>query len=334
MGIQDRPYAWFRNDFLDKTSTSKIKYWKTGKYNMPQGESIISKEGEGFKDWDSTAYNMIVARETKRFIRIHKQKKKPNDPFFAYVALGGVHIPHSPPRQYTDGSPVAGEYPTPHMDVLGEMDKVVGSLVKYLKRRGLLHNTIVIFTSDNGGLGAKAGSEAVAGHASNGPLRGHKGLVYEGGQRVPLMMQWKGHIPRGETRSHMVGLNDLFSTFSDFAGVQVPTGQAIDSVSFADYIFDGSNTNGLRKYLANWRISGSRLRSQTIRKKNMKLIQFYQENNKMELYDLDTDLSESSNIIASANTTFLDEMLTELNSKSPCGDGESSPDPVCRRDVF
>lgn len=74
---------------------------------------------------DSSAYNMLLAKEVKKFIRTNVRKTA-NKPFFAYVALGAAHIPHTPPIQYLDGSPVANVYPTRHMDILGEMDKVVG----------------------------------------------------------------------------------------------------------------------------------------------------------------------------------------------------------------
>ncbi len=68
------------------------------------------------------------------------------------MALGSVHTPHSPPDKYVDGSPIKGEYPTAHMDVLYELDKVVGSLVSTVENNGLASDTIIIFTSDNGGL--------------------------------------------------------------------------------------------------------------------------------------------------------------------------------------
>lgn len=314
-GIQSCPYSFFRNDKLD-TEIDNIKYWNPGKYNMPKGESIIGRKGEGSKDWDSTDYNMKMVHEAKRFIRLHK-KKKPNDPFFAYVALGGVHLPHSPPREYSDGSPIAGVYPTPHMDLLGEMDKVIGSLMTYLKRTGLFGDTIVIFTSDNGGLGDKGEGESEQnGHVSNGPLRGHKGTIYEGGHNVPMTIRWKDHLPKGQTRSHLIGINDLYSTICDLAGVQVPPGQAQDSVSFAEYIFDESNVNGLREYLGTWRHNSKKgLLSHALRKNKWKLIHFPQTD-EFELYDLENDKSESKNL-ASSNSQLVQEMYQYLKSIGP-----------------
>ena len=125
---------------------------------------------------------MLLVNETARFLDDHEANRN-GDPFFAFVALGNVHIPHSPPNKYLDGSRVAGQHATGHMDVLLEMDKVMGSLNQLLEERNMENDTIVVFTSDNGGLGGKWGSRDY-GHNSHGPLRGAKGQIWEGGHRI------------------------------------------------------------------------------------------------------------------------------------------------------
>lgn len=148
-GIQAKPYTMFRDGLL-QTKIADVKFWNKGSYNQPKGESIIQREGEGDPDWDSTAYNQNVVEDTIAFI--DKQvKNNPNKPFMSYVSLGAVHGPHSPPDTYLDGTPIKGKYPTPHMDMLLEMDLAVGSLVDAIDSRGIASNTIIIFTSDNGG---------------------------------------------------------------------------------------------------------------------------------------------------------------------------------------
>ena len=99
----------------------------------------------------STAYNQVVVNETLEFIENHVENS-PHQPFFAYAALGAVHLPHSPPDRYLDGSLIKGMYPTPHMDLLLEVDMAVGSLVNAIEAKGIASDTIIIFTSDNGGL--------------------------------------------------------------------------------------------------------------------------------------------------------------------------------------
>lgn len=179
-GIQDPPYSFFRNDYLEILS-SDAKYWRGGQYPMKSGTSVINitKEGEGDPNWDSSSYDMILVNETEAFID-HHQVNRPNDPFFAYVALGAVHIPHSPPTSWglDGGSQVKGKYPTEHLDMVGAMDKAVGSIVQIIEDRGLAGNTLIIFTSDNGGLNIAATVEA--GHETGGVLRGYKGSIWEG----------------------------------------------------------------------------------------------------------------------------------------------------------
>ena len=96
-GIQMPPYSFFKNDFLT-SEPSDIKHWDGGTYNMPHGSSIIirSRPGEGDRDWDSTAYDMIVVNKTRDFIDEHLESRS-NDPFFAYVALGTCyeHVVHT-----------------------------------------------------------------------------------------------------------------------------------------------------------------------------------------------------------------------------------------------
>ena len=163
-------------------------FWEKGNHTARLGQSSIKASGEGQSDWDSTAYNMILVNETEAFLDDHMVNRA-DDPFFAYVALGSVHIPHSPPDKYIDGSRVAGELPNGHLDILYEMDKVVGSLLEMLEARNMTEDTIIVFTSDNGGLGRKHANSWEYGHESNGILRGKKGEIYEGGTRVPMIIR-------------------------------------------------------------------------------------------------------------------------------------------------
>ncbi len=214
-----------------------------------------------------------------------------------------------------DGSPVAGVYKDRHLDVLGELDKVIGSLISILDDRQLLQDTIVIFTSDNGG----SISSAKHGHDSNGNLRSEKGSIYEGGHRVPMTIRWdKGKIPRNKKRSRVLGLNDIFATLCDLVGIKVPENQAIDSVSFANYIFDESNTTDLRTSLGFWTFDG-KLSKSSIRSGKFKLIHDY-ESNALELYDLNKDIDESNNL-ANKNKRLkrkARKMLQELKRFGPC----------------
>ncbi len=231
----------------------------------------------------------------------------------------------SPLAQYINhiahhGSPVAGQYDTEHLDVLGEVNLVAESLLKMLEDRKLIEDTIIIFASDNGGLGSS--KESKTGHNSSGRLRESKGSIYEGGHRIPMAIRWdNGKIPKGETRSHLVGLNGLFATLCDFAGIEIPEGQAIDSISFADYALDQDNKLGLREYLPTWEIRRNKLQRAAIRKGSMKLIHDYRSK-EFELYNLTADISEM-NDISEGNEELIDTMFEKLKELRFCYDGKN-----------
>ena len=316
-GIQNPPYVFLRNEMLD-VSLNNITYWDKGNYSMSEGISRIKTDGEGQTDWDSSAYNMILVNETKAFLDDHVTNN-PQDPFFAYVALGSVHIPHSPPYKYLDNSKIAGIYPNGHLDVLLEMDKVVGSLIKALDDRKQLEDTIVVFTSDNGGLGAKHSNSSMYGHLSNGPLRGKKGDVYEGGIRIPLVFRWdNGRIKKDETRSKLVGLNDLYATLCKLVDVEKPPKQAKDSISFDKYLINENRSKNLRETVAAWKYENNTMTIESIQNHELKLIR-YVVSNTYELYNLTADLSESNDISA-GNQDLIDDLLASLKKFGACYD--------------
>ena len=278
---------------------------------------------------------MILVNETETFLDDHLDQYGHGDnnttPFFTYVALGSVHVPHSPPTKYMDDTLIAGQHPTKHLDMLSEVDKVVGSLVSMLESRDVIQDTIILFTSDNGGLGGVDSSQET-GHNSNGILRSSKGSIYEGGHRVPFTLRWdNGHVPKGQVRSsHFVGLNDVYATICDFVNITLPRDDdtkydyGYDSQSFASYVLDEKETEQLRKTLGMWRYSGpgNGLKSHAIRDGNMKLIvhQYEKSDDILELYDLSTDISEQNNIIDSANETYTLHLLNQLREIGPCHD--------------
>ncbi len=320
-GIQNPPYAFIRNGVIEAQATDNVRMWRKGAYGMPHGVSKIKVKGEGIDTWDSSAYNMILVNETESFIDMHLNKMSNGGddvPFFTYVALGSVHIPHSPPYTYLDGSAVSGVYNNVHFDMLGEMDKVVGSLIQILEDRDLLQDTIVIFTSDNGGLNK---TENI--FYSNGPLQGLKGSLYEGGHRVPMTIRWEdGNVPSGESRSELVALNDLYATLCDLAGVDVPSDQAVDSISFASYLKDEKQDTNLREEFGVWRYKGVKFYGEALRKGEMKFIHY--ADGDIELYNLTDDLSESNNI-ADGNEALVADMVAILKKIGPSAEGSYDP---------
>ncbi|GFH57531.1 hypothetical protein CTEN210_14007 [Chaetoceros tenuissimus] len=311
-GIQTPPYSFFRDGYLT-TSMEDVKWWKTGRSKPANknGKSRVGKAGEGDKYWDSTEYNMRLVQETNDFLANHNT----TDPFFIYFAMGAVHTPHSPAQTYLDGTKIAGTYNTSHLDLLHEMDLVVGSLTSMLEDQGLIEDTIIIFASDNGGL--------VEG-SSSGKLRGKKSSIYEGGHRVPLIMRYDNILPAGETRDNLVGLNDLYATIADLAGTRVPDRSAQDSISFASHAISESNASP-REWLGTWAFQMGKTSREAIRYGHMKLVRILRAsaNPTYEMYNLSEDIGEKKNLLKRKfRTNEINELKTMmrkyLRREGPC----------------
>ena len=151
------------------------------------------------------------------FIRAQAQSF---EPFFLYLAYNAPHTPIQPPDEWIarvqerepDISPQRAKY----IALVEHMDAGIGRVLDTLEDTDQLSNTLVIYTSDNGG--------AVNVGAHNGPLRGQKGQMYEGGIRVPTCAMWPGYIQDGHVTDQVALLMDLFPTICEVAGASIPEG--------------------------------------------------------------------------------------------------------------
>ena len=121
--------------------------------------------------------------------------------------------------------------------LLEELDQSVGGIVAALDRLNLSEKTLLIFTSDNGGLVHDQGGNI---YTSNHPLRGEKGTLYEGGIRVPAVARWPGVIPKNTVSSVAAVTHDLYPTILDFAGVSPTPTQPLDGISLTGVLRDPS----------------------------------------------------------------------------------------------
>lgn len=148
-------------------------------------------------------------------------------PFFVYYAPNAVHEPIVPNPRFTK-SPLGG-----YGDFIQELDWSVGQILNTLDQLKLAENTLVIFTSDNGGVvnpGNENASAAIqAGLAINGPLRGGKHSEWEGGFREPFIVRWPGKVPAGTVSEQVICLTDLVATFASLLNAPLPKGNAEDS---------------------------------------------------------------------------------------------------------
>tara|TARA_R110002049_G_scaffold285698_4_gene467000 strand:- start:132102 stop:135716 length:3615 start_codon:yes stop_codon:yes gene_type:complete len=150
-----------------------------------------------------------------------------DNPFFLYLATTNIHHPFTPAKRF-QGTSQCGLYG----DFIHELDWMVGEILSCLDDNGLSDNTLVIFTSDNGGMFNHGGQAAFkAGHRQNGDLLGFKFGVWEGGHRVPLIVRWPGKVKAGTTSNQLIGNVDMLATFAALTQQKLDRTQQADSVN-------------------------------------------------------------------------------------------------------
>jgi arylsulfatase A-like enzyme len=169
---------------------------------------------------------LLTNKYTKEATDFIKKNKK--NPFFLYLAHNMPHVPIGASEKFR-GKSEGGFYG----DVIEELDWSMGEVLKTLKDEGLEENTLVIFVSDNG----PWIEEKIGDHAGSAyPLKGSKAQTWDGGVRVPCIMQWKGQIEEGVTNTELLTTMDFFPTFSEISGAKLSQELTIDGKSFSDVL--------------------------------------------------------------------------------------------------
>ena len=181
------------------------------------------KKGEGLlrdqKPCDEEGYlTHLTANEAIRLIGQRDASK----PLFLYVAFNAVHTPLECPPEYSAPYAHLGPTRSIYAGMTAAMDEDIGKILAAIKKSGMAANTLIIFSSDNGGLTSKGKI------ASNAPLRGGKGSLYEGGVRVPACVTWPGHIPAGAVIKEPLHIVDWYPTLLKLAGASLDQKQPLD----------------------------------------------------------------------------------------------------------
>lgn len=159
--------------------------------------------------YDDEKTGTYLAEKAVNWISENKE-----NPFFLYFATTNIHHPFTPAPRFR-GTSQAGLYG----DYIHELDWMVGEMVKSLEANGLTENTMIIFTSDNGGMLNLGGRIATKkGHKINGDLLGFKFGVWEGGHRVPFIVKWPGKVPKNTVSDQLVSTVDMLATFTALTG--------------------------------------------------------------------------------------------------------------------
>jgi arylsulfatase A-like enzyme len=238
------------------------------------------------------------------FIERHKDQ-----PFFLYLPHFGVHAPHQAKKSLINhfkNKPPAGGHKDPaYAAMIASVDESVGRILQTLDKLGLTDNTLVIFSSDNGGVGGyeRAGLQK-DGITDNAPLKGGKGMLYEGGIRVPYIFRWKGKIQSGQTNDTPILGVDLYPTLLELAGAEPPADYQLDGVSYLSLLT--GDEKSLKRGPIFWHFPGylgagaGQWRTTpvaVVRNNDWKLLEFL-EDGRQELYNLKDDIGEAHNLAA------------------------------------
>ncbi len=213
-------------------------------------------------------------------------EKNKTSPWFLYLPFNAQHAPLQAPKKYLDRfTNITDEKRRLFAAMMASMDDAVGQVLAKIRQLGQEENTMIYFIGDNGGPTASTTSQ-------NGPLRGFKMTTYEGGPRVPFLVQWKGKFPAGKTYDQPVINLDVMPTIVAAAGGTIDASAKLDGVDLAPFI-TAANTARPHQTLY-WRYSPQ----WAIRHGDYKLVVSRGGSGKAELYNLTADISEAKDLAA------------------------------------
>jgi arylsulfatase A len=243
-------------------------------------------------------------------------------PFFLYLPHSAVHFPLYPGKQWAGKSP-NGYY----SDWVEEVDWSVGQVLDTLRDLKLDAKTLVIFTSDNGGTT----------RAVNAPLRGNKGSTWEGGMRVPTLAWWPGKIPAGTSSDAIAGMFDVLPTFVSLAGGKLPDDRKLDGMDISPVLLGQPGAKGHDEFnffrglkleavrSGPWKLHLPGANAPAAPKKGEKKKAVTANDAGPQLYNLETDIGEATNV-AAQNPGVVKRLMTLVDSvKNDLGVQEAGP---------
>jgi arylsulfatase A len=248
---------------------------------------------------DQTTLVALYTEEAVKFIREHQEER-----FFLYLPHSAVHFPIYPGEAF-QGKSNNGIYG----DWVEEVDWSVGQVLDAVRELGLSENTLVVFTSDNGGTP----------RGVNAPLRGYKGSTWEGGMREPTIAWWPGKIPAGTETDAVTSMMDILPTFVKLAGGSPPPDRTLDGGDIWPILTGEPGAKSPYDVFYYYR----GLNLQAVRSGPWKL-----HLAKTDLYNLETDIGETTNVTA-ANPEVV-QRLRNLANKMKDDLGVEGIGPGCR----
>lgn len=320
--------------------TARLGKWHLG--DDTQGFDISSSNGKGGPGGKFYGNVDVAEQLTDRALKFMDDNKA--GPFFLYVTHWDVHSPirarKAVVQKYKDklsklSAKQRSKFNPTYAAMIEAVDTSVGRIVAKVEELGITKNTLIIFSSDNGG---------VASVSQLAPLRGSKGSLFEGGVRVPTAMRWDGKIEAGSACDTPITSVDFLPTFASLGGAELPTSQPIDGTDMSPLLIGKSIAERSIFWHYPLYLAGRGLTikigkgknytwrgfpSTSLRRGDWKMIEFH-EDNSVALYNLKDDPSETRNLVL-ANPELAAKLRGELDAwqakvKAPI---PSIPNPDC-----
>ena len=263
-----------------------------GRFRVQHGNAGIQPKPDQFRtDFEAQLAETFV-------------KEKSKEPFFLMVSPYAVHIPLASRSDLVEkyqkkATEMGRDLPHPvYAAMTEELDNLVGRVVEAVDGAGITEKTMIVFTSDNGGLYRRYdyNPEADDDVTSNAPLRGEKGQLYEGGIRVPLIVKYPAMVPAGSKSSAVTISYDFYPTFAALGDASLPENQPIDGESLIP-ILEKPDTSLSRKAIHfHYPHYHHHRPAAAIREGDWKLLQYLDNTNEVELYHLANDLGETQDL--------------------------------------
>ncbi len=263
-----------------------------GKYRVTGRQDLKPKPDQFRTDFEADMCEKFIRESSK-------------DPFFLMLSPFNVHIPLAGKswkvEKYRKRAKERGqELPSPiYAAMVEEVDDLVGRLVKEVEKQGLTEKTMIVFTSDNGGLYRRYDYREHADDnvSSLAPLKGEKGSLHEGGIRVPLIIKYPGVVKPGSTCNEPAISYDFYPTFVAAAKGTLPVNQTIDGLSLLP-LFKDPNAR-LKRNALHWHYPHFHhdRPASAIRERDWKLIEYLDGTGDVEIYHLANDIGETKNLL-------------------------------------
>ncbi len=282
------------------------KYWPRQRgfdyqYGPLIGEiDYFTHEQHGVVDWyrDNTRVTeagystTLLGDDAVRYI----ESRNPGKPFYLYLAFNAPHTPYQAPQAYLDRyAGIADPSRRAYAAAITAMDDAIGKVIAALERKGLRGNTLIVFQSDNGGtrnamFAGEGDPNSFKVPCDNGPYRDGKASLYEGGTRVPALVNWPGRVRAGATVEGMMHVVDMYPTLVGLAGGRTARAKPLDGLDMWSTIADGRPSPRTEVV---YNLEGLRA---GIRQHDWKLVWRAPLPSVPELYNIAQDPSERTNV--------------------------------------